>query len=290
MDIMKLTEHTKFLFIAVSSKQNESQADIDRFSTDISLVVRVLEKKGVLRTDMEIVSDWKDADWNNQNIGDIIRIAPQDAYNHIQNTDCDNLFIISSCHGGLDGIGENGLIRPHNLIEAIKGNVHLQNCVALFGQCHAGVFHYSNLVAPPKNIVYIGAAGLRSGISTGMRFTSPPDIDVTWSANVFVYFLAKWFDTPKDVDNDGNYSVMDLYKSVTDQTNAVTEFLEKRDTKQYLETKVKIEYKKQQINGPLDLQTQLEEQANEKLLESIYSHQDCWILNAVAASLMIIEF
>lgn len=287
---MKLTENTKFLFIAISSRQNELQSDIDRFTTDILVVVQVLEKKGVDRNDIVIVSDWKDSDWNNQNLGDLNRIAPQDAYNHIQNIDCENLLIISSCHGGLDGIGENGIIRPHNLIEAIKGNVHLQNCVALFGQCHAGVFHYSNLVAPPKNIVYIGAAGLRSGISAGMHFTSPPDIDVSWTANVFICFLAKWFETPKDVDNDGNYSVMDLHKSVSYQTNEVTELIEKSYRKQYLETKVKIEYKKQHINGPLDLQTQLEEQANEKLLDFIYLHQDCWILNAVAASSMYIEF
>lgn len=287
---MKLKEHTKFLFIAISSRPNELQTDIERFTTDISVVVQVLEKRGVDRNDMVIVSDWKDADWYNQNIGDIVRIAPQDAYNHIQNIDCENLFIISSCHGGLDGIGENGLIRPHNLIEAIKGNAHIQNCVACFGQCHAGVFHYSNLVAPPKNIVYIGATGLRSGISTGMRFTSPPDIDVAWTANVFIGFLAFWLATPKDVDNDGKYSVMDLYKYVTYETNKITENAEKRNTKQYLETKVKIEYKKQQVNGPLDLQTQLEEQANEELLDFVYLHQDCWILNAVAASSMYIEF
>lgn len=287
---MKLTENTKFLFIAISSGPNEPQTDIERFTTDISVVVQVLEKRGVVRTDMVIVSDWKDTDWNNQNLGDLIRIAPQDVYNHIQNIDCENLFIISSCHGDLDGIGVNGIIKPHNLIEVIKGNVHLQNCVALFGQCHAGAFHYSNLVAPPKNIVYIGATGLRSGISKGLRFTSPPDIDVAWTANVFICFLAAWLHMPKDVDNDGNYSVMDLYKYVTYETNKITEKAEKRNTKQYLETKVKIEYKKQHINGPLDLQTQIEEQANEKLLDFIYLHQDCWILNAVAASSMYIEF
>ena len=287
---MKLKEYTKFVFIAISSVQNESQNDVDRFVSDISIVVRILEKKGVDKGNIEIVSDWKEDVWSNHNLQDIKRELPQDACGSIRNIDCENLFIIVSCHGGLDGIGENGIIRPHNLIESIKGNATLQNCVVLFGQCFAGTFNYSNVDDPQKKIVYIGATGLRSGVSAGMHYVSAPDIDITWTANVFVYHLAKWFENPQDVNDDGVYSVMDMYKYVTCQTNAVTQQVEKLVNKQYLETKVKLEYKKQQNKGVLDPNSQLEEIANDKLMDSIFLHQECWILNAAVASIMLIEF
>lgn len=287
---MKLKENTKFLFLAISSRQNESQNDIDRFSQDIFHVVHVLEKKGVDRTNIEIVSDWNDKNWINHNLDGINLIAPQDAYEYIRNVNCENLFIIVSCHGGLDGIGENGLIKPHDLLWAIKNNAILQNCVAILGQCHAGVFHYSNVADQNKNIVYIGATGLRFGVSAALNYKSPPDVDITWSANVLVYWFAQWIENPKDVDNDGEFSIMDMYKYVTHYTNLVTKHVEKLKTMQYLATKVKIEYKKQQNNGILDPNSQLEETANNELLDFVFLHQECWILNAIPASSMIIKF
>lgn len=287
---MKLKERTKFLFIAISSQKNESQTDIDRFSTDIFHVAHVLECKGVDRANMEIVSDWDDANWTKYDLGDINRVLPNEAYAHIRDIDCENLFIVISCHGGLKGIGENGVIRPHNFLEAIKDNNTLQTCIALFGQCHAGAFHYSNVSDPKKRIVYIGATGLRSGASTGMKYVSPPNINITWSANVLAYWFAQWFEDPVDVDNDGQYSIMDLYKYVTEYTNLVTNKLEKDITSKYIEEKIKLEYTKQQNGGILTQQQQLAQDANEELLSLIFMHQECWILNAAVASSMLIEF
>lgn len=287
---MKLKEHTKFLFIAISSQQNEPQNDIDRFSTDIFHVVHVLESKGVDKANMEIVSDWDDVNWTKYDLGHINRILPKDACNHIKDIDCENLFVVISCHGSLDGIGENGVIKPHNFLEAIKGNNTLQTCIVLFGQCHAGVFHYSNVSDPNKKIVYIGATGMRSGVSTGMKYTSPPNLDITWTANVLVYWFARWFETPVDVDNDGQFSIMDLYKYITDYTNIITNKVEMGITSKYIEEKIKLEYVKQQNGGILTQQQQLAQDANEKLLSLIFVHQECWILNAIPAASMMIEF
>lgn len=228
--------------------------------------------------------------YTSHNLADISRILPNDACTHIQNIDCENIFIVVSCHGGLEGIGENGVIRPHNFLEAIKANNTLQTCIVLFGQCHAGVFHYSNVSDANKKIVYIGAIGLRSGVSTGMRYTSPPNIDITWTANVLVYWFAQWFENPVDVDSDGQYSIMDLYKYVTEYTNIVTNKVEMDITSKYIEEKIKLEYTKQQNGGVLTPQEQLAQDANEKLLKYIFMHQECWILNAIPAASMFIEF
>lgn len=285
---MKLTEHTKFLFIAISSKQNEEVKDIDRFSTDLFHVIRVLESKGVDKANMEIVSDWDDANWANHNLGDINRILPNDACAHIQNIDCENLFIIVSCHGGPKGIGVNGLIRPHNLISAIKGNANIVNCISILGQCYAGVFNYTNVADQNKKIIYIGATGLRSGFSILRTWNQPPA--VSWSANVLVYYLAEWLENPEDVDNDGVFSVMDMYKYATCYTNLLTNKAEIDLTSKYIEEKIRIEYSKQQNGGVLDKQLQLDHDANEELLAYIFLHQECWILNAVPASSLTIEF
>ena len=154
------------------------------------------------------------------------------------------------------------------------------------GQCYAGIFNFTNVSDEEKRIIYIGATGMRSGLSASMKWNVNPTNSINWSANISVYYMFEWIDNPVDVDNDGQYSVMDLYKYVSFKTNEKTEMVEKIEEHRYLNKKIQVEIDKRIHSGKPDLIKTLDSEALDALYRYIIPHQDCWILNAIPASSM----
>lgn len=287
---MQIKDKSHFVFIAISSKPNEDLQDKERFIKDIFHSIYVLQEIGVPGKNITIVSDWDSLDWENNGFKPLVPTLPKDACTKIQSIDAENLFVISSCHGGLFGIGGPVSIRPFDLVEAIKTNDKIENCLVFFGQCYAGVFNYTNVSDEKKRIVYIGATGMRSGISSYMKWDIGASKSIEWIANIAVFYMFEWLQTPVDVDNDGNYSIMDLYKYVSYKTNNKTEEIEKRETKNFLQTQIDFEIKKILNKDSGTILAMLDAEANQALMRYIIPHQDCWILNAIPASTMCFEF
>lgn len=187
-------------------------------------------------------------------------------------------------------LGGTVCIRPNELISSIKQNEHIQNCLVFFGQCYAGVFNYTNVSDENKNIVYIGATGMRSGISSYTKWDISSTSSLQWIANISVFWMFEWMENPVDVDNDGNYSIMDLYKYVSFQTNRITEYIEKEQTISFIKTKIDLEFVKKSVSDQKALLSLLDAQANIAKSNYLIPHQDCWILNAIPASKIYFEF
>lgn len=285
---MKISVSTTFVYITTSSDNLEV-----RFLQDIARCALLFScNKNVAYEKQVIVSDIP----KNELIGIIPFfdnfevVSSADVYGYIKNVESENLFIISSCHGSLHGIDAKKVICPHQFTEAIKQNAHIINCVCLFGQCYADIFNHLNLKCPNKNIVYIGATEMRVGFSSFQSWKYNESDSWEWCANIFVYHLASWLNTPIDVDNDGRYTITDMYKYVCYMTNIQTEDVEKEEAKKYLDEKIKAEIGKV-LPADDDAKPVIEKLDEEavKVLDYTIPHQDCWILNAECAINMVIE-
>lgn len=163
---MKISTATHFIYIMTSSSKLE-----DRFILDIARCALYLTTNVKVAYDKQtIISDTPKAELETkmQFFKDFKVISSSNAYDYIKNVETDNLFIISSCHGNIYGIDAMTPIRPFQFTEAIKQNVHLKNCIAMFGQCYAGIFNHLDLMCQGKNIIYIGAAEMRAGLSSSL--------------------------------------------------------------------------------------------------------------------------
>lgn len=287
---MQVKDKSHFIFIAISSSPSESTDDKERFIKDVFHCAYVLQKIGVKGENISIVSDWDPTEWISNGFYPFNPIPPSDLYGIIQSVAIENLFIITCCHGGLNGIGGPSCIRPNDLITSIKQNGHIQNCLVFFGQCYAGVFNYTNVSDEDKKIVYIGVTGMRSGISSFTKWDISPTKPLQWIANISVFYMFEWFENPVDVDNDGNYSIMDLFKYVSYQTNRKTEDIEKEQTNSFVKTQIDLELLKLEAKEHKTLLSLLDARANIAKMRYIVPHQDCWILNAIPASSMYFEF
>lgn len=287
---MQIIDKSHFVFIAISSVLNENSDDKERFIKDIFHSIYVLQQIGVQGQNITIVSDWESKEWEANGFSPINPVAPKELYETIKSIKSENLFIISCCHGSIYGIGGIDSIRPDDLISSIKSNSTMKNCVVFLGQCYAGVFNYTNVTSEGQNIVYIGATGMRTGISSSTTWKITPTSALNWIANISVFYMFEWLSKPVDVDNDGHYSVIDLYKYVSYHTNSKTEQIEKEETRRFLQSQIKLELSKL-VNGNKDsLLASLEAAADKAMMRYIVPHQDCWILNAIPALNMYFEF
>lgn len=284
---MKISENTHFLYIMTSSNSLEI-----RFLQDIAHCSLLLSfHKGLAHDKQTIVADIPKADLVScfNFFDDFNVVSSSDIYEHIKTLDCENLFIVASCHGDLYGITAKTLIRPHDLTESIKQNPHIVNCVAMFGQCYAGIFNHMDLICEGKHIVYIGATDMRKGISSLQTWKLNDTNKWEWCANIFVLHLARWFNSPVDVDNDGKFTIVDMYKYVSYNTNKKTEDIEKEEAKRYLDERIKAEIGKLPADIELGSEMKMLDEKAVKDLDYMIPHQDCWILNAEDALSITIE-
>lgn len=277
---MKIYQNSKFIFIATSSHYLE-----DRFMFDINHGIGILKRLGVSSNDIIIITDApKDTLVAKcTNISDIVFYMSSSLQNVVESAKCENLFIISCCHGSMDGIDSVTPIKPFTLNQSIKNNKYTKNVIVFLGQCYAGIFNFIDVRDENKNIVYIGATNIDTSLSFMMN-------GYDWVANISVLAFFQWIEKPLDIDGDGKYSISDLYKYVSYFTNSVTKEIEKIQNYHLVDASVKMKLEKEQakLSGK-ELISEITKDAAEILRNYIVPHQNTWILNAIAASNMKLE-
>lgn len=270
---MKLNSKTKFIFILTSSTKVE-----DRFLYDAELCLRVLLHKGASLSDVIIATDSDESivlAKCSSMIGATF-VTSQQLLSTIHELKCNNLIILTDCHGSIRGIDAKHPIMPYPLTEAIKQNCALKNVIVFFGQCYAGIYNWVDITDSHKNIVYIGATGFDSSLSYGMA-------QIPWSANISLVALGQWLHTPVDIDGDGSLTVRDLFKYIAWFTNSVTDEIEKKQTSDLVDAKVDLKIAMKEQGKSTDTMAKLEQEAIEALGNYIVPHQTPWILNAKCA-------
>lgn len=270
---MNICLNTKFLFVVTSTTVVE-----DRFLSDIDDFIRIILTKGVNLSDIIVATDAQ------QNMvlakfpvmRGAVFITSSQLLNVINTIECENLIILTDCHGSIYGIDAQSSILPHPLTEAIKNNHSLKNVIAFFGQCYAGIYNWVDLRKENKNIVYLGATEFNSSLSCVLPGKS-------WHANISLAAFGQWLKKPIDIDGDGLFTVMDLYKYILYCTNSITDAIEKRQTADLVDAKVDLKLAMKDKEDSTDEMMQLEKEAIEVLGNYIVPHQNPWLLNAFSA-------
>lgn len=279
---MKITEGSKFIFIATSQSYIE-----DRFLYDINYGIGVLKSRGVANENITVILDIAIGTWIGKynNMKDVVFSTSAKLNSLIENAECKNLFIVSSCHGSLNGIDAVTPIKPFSLNQAVKNNKHAENILVFLGQCYAGIFNFMDVRDKEKNIVYIGATDINASLSSMLTGCG-------WVANIAVVAFFRWIENPRDVDGDGVFSVTDLYKFVSCFTNDVTNQIEKQQTSHLIDASVSLRLEEMRLSAlgfKNPFMSIIAKDAMEAIKNYTVPHQNTWILNAIAASNMKLE-
>lgn len=129
----------------------------------------------------------------------------------------DYLFITLAGHGGIEGIGHPVKISSHSLVTAARSSADTKLVVIAATQCFAGTFNYIDARTEPR-IIMFGAANLSTSLSIQTSIPQPIPSQVQgmslqhWQANSFMLHLFRWIANPKDIDGDGQMTLLDAYK------------------------------------------------------------------------------
>ena len=277
---MKISEDSIFIFIATSQGRLE-----DRFLYDVSYGVAVLKSKGVADKNIVIITDATKEIIVAKcpNMSDAYFCTSSSFESVIEGAECSNLFVVSSCHGSVNGIDSVQPIKPSPFNQAIMNNKHAKNVLVFLGQCYAGIFNFMDVRDDNKRIVYIGATGIDTSFSYKLN-------GVPWVANISVFALFRWIETPLDIDGDGICSITDLYKYVSLFTNNVTKDIEKNRTSHLVDAFVRLKMEEMRASAAgISSTSQITRDAIETIRNYSIPHQSPWMLNAIAAGSMYIE-
>jgi len=112
---------------------------------------------------------------------------------------------VVSSHGDINGAVN---IKPNQILSLIQNIPGLTDALLLLGQCYSGIFNMPR----QSKVCVIGASNFCPSISANIE-------NIGWTANVFLYFFAKWLKNPNDVDGDGQMTLLDAYKFASYHTN-----------------------------------------------------------------------
>lgn len=276
---MKISEGSKFIFIATSSGHLE-----DRFLYDVNYGVAILKNQGVADEDIIVVTDATKETLVAKctNMSNVLFSTSSSFEFVVENADCENLFVISCCHGSISGIDSTTPIKPFSLNQALKNNKYAKNILVFLGQCYAGIFNFLDVRDNNKNIVYIGATDIDASLSYMLN-------GCEWVANISVFALFQWLKKPIDIDGDGIFSITDLYKYVSFYTNDVTRSIEKIQTYHLIDASVKLKMEEARATPSSSFSSLITKDAAEAIRNYIVPHQNTWMLNAIAAGSMHLE-
>ncbi len=268
---MNICSSTKFLFILTSATKLE-----DRFLYDAQLFIKIIQHKGVNLSNVVIATDEQESIVLAKCplMHGVKFITSSQLISTIKTIDDDNLIILADCHGSIKGIDSKSPIMPYSLTDALKSNSSLKNIVVFFGQCYAGIYNWVDVRKDNTNIVYIGATGFNSSFSYCVG-------GIKWFANISLVAFGNWLLNPTDIDGDGMFSVMDLYKYIAWFTNKITDDIEKENTSHLIDAKM--ELKQARDKGDNTLMLQLEKEAIKVMEHYIVPHQNPWLLNSISA-------
>ncbi|SEU32231.1 hypothetical protein [Stigmatella erecta] len=196
-------------------------------------------------------------------------------------------------HGDPSGIsvGTGASINPAEISAAVRGCPGVQAGIIILGQCFAGLFNYINAGTGEPPLCVMGATNLNPslsslvGLSAAVKKSDGSDGLQSWVANIFLLHFFAWLHVPRDVDGDGRSTLMDAYRHAGVHANTHL-----RDTKRNLHLIVEplrtqvVELSKQPLTPVTQLQVQAIVQQLDQALESLYLHQEPWILNAYLAA------
>lgn len=195
---------------------------------------------------------------------------------------------VVSSHGNINGAAT---LKPNKILTCINNIPGLTDGLLLLGQCFAGVFN----VPTTSKICVIGASNFCESLSA--KFS-----EVSWCANIFLYYFSRWFieNNNQDVDGDGNCSILDAYKYASFHTSLLLQNIKAGFSKSFhiwcTDEFKKLQDISNQIIAPKEDQNIVELQAVYKSTQleldrnlSLYhNNQEPWISDMSVAMRLII--
>lgn len=266
-----------------------------RHVQDLAFGLMCLESAGVKIADIEVYVDGADR----VSIGNFLQSGTtsgikvkysKDFFHDQANNKHENLVMFVTGHGSPEGLDASPVITPYDLLNALKSSPNLQQAVVYLGQCYAGIFNYINAgrnattngVTDP-DVILMGATNLYESLSlpTTETLLSGPQ---TWPANIFLLFVFKWFAKPVDIDGDKKFTIMDSYKYAGTYSNSANKEIKAQLFPLTHQLLKKWEHAQTADATNSTPATKVALQAAHTLylrhLETMYVHQECWILNA----------
>lgn len=293
-----LSDNTRWIFLL----PNPASHKIDeRHIQDIAFGIKCLLKAGVNYANINVFIDnvskiLTDYIFNYFEIESPDIIFPTSKIESVMaDNEKENAVVFVTGHGSEEGMFADVPIKPYQLYKIFLEAPCLKNTVFYFGQCYAGVFNFMPLSKwlnlPGKftnDIVAIGATGFESSVSIKQQL---PDEKV-YDANIFLLYVYKWILEKKDIDGDGQLSVMDSFKYATIEVNKQLHNSEKQNL---LQTVVSIEMllrtlqekDKSALSQEERLKFELEEKTLQDSLEFYHINQESWILSSDSAMNMM---
>lgn len=286
-----LSERTSWVLFLPSSSEPE-----DRHIRDLAFGVYCLELAGVSPADISIYIDGSDRNYILQLMSSGTPNAYQiktsaEFFTDLTSNVHANMVMFVTGHGSIDGLDAPAPIAPCPLLQAIRAAPTLEKAIIYLGQCVAGIFNYIGAGSrgtpdPGAEAIIIGATNLHSSISASTTETIHSG-DVPWMANLFLLHVFKWISAPVDVDGDGAMTVMDSYKYAGVMSNNANKGVKASSFVRSMELHEQWVAAKSAYNSDPSLANQLAYQAATNLhqtnLDIRYTHQECWILNAIPA-------
>lgn len=286
--------NTKWILFLSSSKDSDH-----RHIWDITYGLYCLESAKINPQDIFLYVDGHDRQFINQIISNgtkntyTIRES-KDFFSDQKNNAHENMVMFITGHGSIAGVDADPPITPYSLLSTIKAAPKLGLAIVYLGQCQAGIFNYvgagqkkaKDEENPDANVIFVGATNLHNSLSLSTKETFLNG-DASWVANLFLLYVFKWISSPADVDGDGKCTIMDSYKyagAMSNQTNKgekVISFVNSIDLHGKWVSARELHQKDPSISNRLVLEAIQEQYEAE--LEFRYTHQECWILNAIPA-------
>lgn len=278
--------NTQWVFLLTGVKEPDNNQ-----LQDINFGVGILLKMGIPAKNITLIIDG-----HNSTIENIIKNArkndvtiynSQDFNDVLLHTKRDFVVLAVYSHGEITGLEATPPIRPHRFISTIKAACSAKEVFILLGSCYSGIFEYPTIrlkhyLFTPE-IVIIGA----SRFTKSYAMPSATYDAVTWDANLmfFAFFMAML--QKIDVDGDGHFSFMDVFKHMTYNIVQLCKEVEKMQRLNEMRTLMEYDVFWETIKHKSDAElTPEEKQKKEKMnrtLELDYTHQEPWILNAKPA-------
>jgi hypothetical protein len=288
-----IKSNSKWILFLSSSADPE-----ERHIWDLAFGLMCLESAGIKSSDIYIYIDGKDRKLIAQLISNGSKAPPNIKESHEFFTDQnnnthDNLVMFVTGHGGIEGIEASKPITPHTLLQHLKSAPNLKQAVVFLGQCHAGIFNYigagrriAHTDTKEPELIFIGATNLHNSLSlsTQENFVNG---SFNWIANLFLLHIFKWVSNPFDLDGDGKTTIIDAYKyagamsNVANKNAKVLSFVRSLDLHSKWTAAHEAYQKDSTAQNQLTLDAISTQYENE--LSNHYTHQECWILNAIPA-------
>jgi hypothetical protein len=188
-------------------------------------------------------------------------------------------------HGQVMGLGGEAwpLVRPAELVAAIRSVPGITLGVVMLTQCFGGIFHLLDAASIPP-LVLLGATNLNPSLSISIQLRQPL-LQTNgagglsgWAANVFMADFFEWLRSPMDIDGDGNATLLDAYRAAGVRSN---ERLRKIKAGYFMQARTLASALEQasRESKPEIVRQAIEKQLQDTL-EILHTHQEPWILHA----------